>query len=150
MTERTSFFRNSPLPWRALSAAALGFALVLAAPAAALADDVVEAARAAGIVGEQATGTDVGLLGIRDQARATDDLRRRVAQINGERRQVYFDRAARVSVDGVTVTPAEMAAATACQLFSNRVDVNEWYRDEGGTWRQRTASAPVAMPSFCQ
>jgi uncharacterized protein len=135
---------------RGAMVAALGMALVLSAPAAALADDVVDAARAAGIVGEQATGTEVGLLGIRDDARATDDLRRRVAQINGERRQVYFDRAGRVSQQGgVTVTPAEMAAATTCQLFANRVSVGEWYRDETGTWRQHTASAPVQMPSFC-
>jgi uncharacterized protein YdbL (DUF1318 family) len=149
MTNKPSLFRPPRLPWRALLAA-LGFAMALAAPAAAIADEVVDAARTAGIVGEQATGTEVGLLGIRDEARAEADLRRRVAQINGERRQVYFDRAARVSVDGVTVTPAEMAAATACQLLSSRVAVGDWYRDEGGTWRQRTADAPVAIPSFCQ
>jgi uncharacterized protein YdbL (DUF1318 family) len=137
-------------PLRAALIATAGVALVLATPAAAIADDVVDAARAAGIVGEQATGTEVGLLGIRDEARANDDLRRRVSQINGERRQVYFDRAGRVSQQGgVTVTPAEMAAATTCQLFASRVGVGEWYRDESGTWRQRTASAPVAMPSFC-
>jgi len=137
-------------PLRAGLVALAGIGLVMAAPAAAMADDVVNAARAAGIVGEQSTGTEVGLLGIRDDARATDDLRRRVAQINGERRQVYFDRAGRVSQQGgVTVTPAEMAAATTCQLFASRVSVGEWYRDEAGTWRQHTASAPVQMPSFC-
>ena len=42
-----------------------------------------------------------------------------------------------------------MAAATTCQLFANRVDLGEWYRDEAGGWRQRTANAPVATPSFC-
>lgn len=145
MSNKTSFLSS-----RAMMAAAALFALALATPASALADDVVEAARSSGIVGEQANGTEVGLLGIRDEARADADLRRRVAQINGERRRVYFDRAARVSVDGVTVTPAEMAAATACQLFSSRVALGEWYRDEGGTWRQRTESAPVATPSFCR
>jgi uncharacterized protein YdbL (DUF1318 family) len=135
---------------RTLAVAVCALSLGLSAQALAQADDVVAAARTAGIVGEQASGTEVGTLGIRDEARANDDLRRRVAQINGERRQVYFDRAASRSQElGMTVAPAEMAAATACQLLANRVGVGEWYRDEAGAWRQRTASAPVARPSFC-
>lgn len=130
-------------------AAALALMGAVAAPAFAQAD-AISAARSAGIIGEQTNGTEVGTLGIRDEARATDDLRRRVAQVNGERRQVYFDRAeARSRELGITVSPAEMAAATACQLLTSRVGVGEWYRDEGGTWRQRSADAPVAMPSFC-
>lgn len=153
MTQRSYTFTDRSarrLTLRGAFIAAAGFALAMTAPASALADDVVDAARAAGIIGEQASGTEVGLLGVRDDARATDDLRRRVAQINGERRQVYFDRATRLSREGgTTVTPAEMAAATTCQLFANRIAVGEWYRDEAGAWRQRTSSAAVQTPSFC-
>ena len=42
-----------------------------------------------------------------------------------------------------------MAAAVACEVFQNRIAVGERYRDEAGQWRQRSASQPVALPSFC-
>jgi hypothetical protein len=42
-----------------------------------------------------------------------------------------------------------MAAAVACEVFSSRIAVGERYRNEGGQWRQRTASGAAEMPSFC-
>jgi hypothetical protein len=130
----------SPLPLRkALAGLAIAAAL-LGAPAAAIADDVVDAARAGGVIGEQADG----YLGVASGQTASADLRARVDQINIRRRAAYTDRA---SQTGASVN--EMAAAVACQLLSTRVAVGERYRDEAGTWRQRTASAPVAVPSFC-
>ncbi len=101
---------------------------------------MLDAARAAGVIGEQADG----YLGVAAGQTASADLRARVDQINIRRRAAYTERAA---ATGVSVN--EMAAAVACQLLASRVQVGERYRDESGTWRQRTASAPVAIPSFC-
>ncbi|HVK80818.1 MAG TPA: DUF1318 domain-containing protein, partial [Verrucomicrobiae bacterium] len=72
------------------------------------------------------------------------DLRGRVEQNNIQRRQLFTRRAAERSV-----SVNEMAAAVACEVFERRIAVGERYRDEGGQWRQRTASSPVATPSFC-
>lgn len=124
---------------RALAAAAIAGAL-FGAPASAIADDVVDAARAAGVIGEQADG----YLGIASGQTASADLRARVDQINIRRRAAYTERATQT---GVSVN--EMAAAVACQILTTRVNVGERYRDEAGAWRQRTASQPVAAPSFC-
>lgn len=109
----------------------------LAAPALAqTADPVVEAARTAGKVGEQADGY-LGLVSGGDA-----DLRARVDQINIKRRAVYTDLAAK---RGVTIN--EVAGATACQLFSDRVGPGQFYRGENGQWTQRQGT--VTMPSFC-
>jgi len=123
----------------ALVVAALS-ACLLAAPASAQSDATISAARAAGQIGEQADG----FLGVVTGAAPGADVRARVDQINIQRRALYTRRA---SERGVTVN--EMAAAVACEVFQNRVAVGERYRDEGSQWRQRTASEPVAMPSFC-
>lgn len=111
----------------------------LAAPALAqAADSVVEAARSSGKVGEQADG----YLGL--TAGGDADLKSRVDQINIKRRAVYTDLAAK---RGVTIT--EVAAATACQLFRDRVAPGQFYRAENGQWTQRQGGAPMVMPSFC-
>ncbi len=123
--------------------AAIGFALLLATAVPALAqaaDPVVEAARDAGIVGEQSDG----YLGIRGGGNA--DLVKRVNQINIQRRAVYTDTAAAKS--GVTVV--DVGAATACQLFKTRVAPNQYYRTANGEWRQRTGNVPVALPPYCE
>ncbi len=72
------------------------------------------------------------------------DLRGRVDQNNIRRRALYTRRATERNA-----TVNEMAAAVACEVFQSRIAVGEKYRDESGQWRQRTASSPVAMPSFC-
>ena len=125
---------------RVLAAALTIASLALATPAAAVADPVVDSARASGVIGEQADG----YMGVRPGADANADVRARMEQINIRRRQVYTTRA---NERGVSVN--EMAAAVACEVFSSRIEVGEYYRDESGQWRQHTASSPVAKPSFC-
>ncbi len=141
MTKHT---RALALPTRALQlmlgALLLAAGLALAPPAHAQADSVIAQARAGGVIGEQADG----FMGVAAGQSASADVRARVDQINIRRRAAYTQRAAE---RGVTVN--EMAAAVACEIFQGRIAVGERYRDEGGAWRQRTASAPVAIPSFC-
>lgn len=104
------------------------------------ADPVVESARAAGFVGEQADG----YLGIVKGGGAAD-LKAHVDAINIQRRAIYTDTASKKP--GVTVT--DVGAAAGCQQFRNRVAVGHFYRDPSGTWRQHTANAPVTIPSYC-
>lgn len=124
------------------AAAVIAGALMLAAPALAQAqsDTVVQQARANGLVGEQADG----YLGFVPSASISADLRGRVEQINIQRRALYTRRAAERNV-----SVNEMAAAVACEVFDRRIAMGERYRNEGGQWRQRTASTPVEKPSFC-
>lgn len=124
----------------ALAAFILAAGLALVSPAHAQADGVIAQARAAGVIGEQADG----YLGVVSGQTASADARARMDQINIQRRAVYTRRAGE---RGVTVN--EMAAAVACEVFANRIEVGERYRDQTGAWRQRTASQPVAIPSFC-
>jgi uncharacterized protein len=115
--------------------------LALSAPAFAQAADATLAqARANGLIGEQADG----YLGFVPGASISADLRGRVEQNNIQRRQLFTRRAAERAV-----SVNEMAAAVACEVFERRIAMGERYRDEAGQWRQRTASSPVAQPSFC-
>ena len=125
---------------RALALAALAAAtLTFAAPVMAQSDPLTQA-RASGLIGEQADG----YLGYVPGASISADLRGRVEQNNLQRRQLYTRRATERSV-----SVSEMAAAVACEVFERRIAMGERYRDEGGQWRQRTATQPVAEPSFC-
>lgn len=124
---------------RAALAAMVLAAAFTAAPASAQ-DGAITQARAAGAIGEQADG----YLGVRTGQTASADLRARVDQLNIRRRAEYTTRAERNNA-----TPSEMAASIVCVLFGERLRVGEYYRDEGGTWRQYTAAAPVALPSWC-
>jgi uncharacterized protein YdbL (DUF1318 family) len=119
----------------ALAAAALAFA----APAMAQNGDLASA-RAGGLIGEQADG----YLGFVPGAQISADLRGRVDQNNMQRRQLYTRRA-----NERNVSVNEMAAAVACEVFESRIAIGERYRNESGQWRQRTATQPVQMPSFC-
>jgi uncharacterized protein YdbL (DUF1318 family) len=125
-----------------LSAAALiAGAIAFTAPSWAQAQDAaISTARAAGQVGEQADG----YLGFVPGAAISADLRGRVEQNNIRRRALYTQRATQRSA-----SVNEMAAAVACEVFQGRIAVGERYRNEGGQWRQRTASNPVEVPSFC-
>jgi uncharacterized protein YdbL (DUF1318 family) len=102
------------------------------------ADPIVEQARSAGQVGEQADG----YLG--SPQPLSGDLKARVDQINIKRRAVYTDLAAQ---RGVTVL--EVGAATACEQFKSRIGVGHVYRDENGAWLKNTPNTPVKLPSFC-
>jgi uncharacterized protein YdbL (DUF1318 family) len=120
--------------------AALAAAVAFSLPAAAQ-DAALNQARGQGLIGEQADG----YLGFVPGASISADLRGRVEQNNIQRRALYTRRAAE---RGVSVN--EMAAAVACQVFERpQIAVGERYRNEGGQWRQRTASAAVEVPSFC-
>jgi len=123
-----------------IAGALLVAAMMFAAPARAQNDAAVQQARAAGQVGEQADG----FLGLVPGQQVSAAVRGRVDQINIQRRALYTRRAAERSV-----TVNEMAAAVACEVFQSRIAEGERYRNEGGQWRQRTASAAVEMPSFC-
>lgn len=125
------------LAFTAIAAAALA----LSAPAfAQAADSALTQARSQGLIGEQADG----YLGFVPGATISADLRGRVEQNNIQRRQLFTRRAAERAV-----SVNEMAAAVACEVFERRIAMGERYRDEAGQWRQRTASSPVAQPSFC-
>ena len=124
---------------RPLLSVLLAAGFVAGSVSAQTADPVVEAARAAGTIGEQSDG----FLGVRLPGNA--DLAKRVSQINIQRRAVYTDTAA--SKTGVTVI--DVGAATACQLFRTRVPTGQYYRTPTGEWRKRETSAPVPLPSYC-
>jgi uncharacterized protein YdbL (DUF1318 family) len=120
--------------------AALAAAVAFSVPAAAQ-DAALNQARSQGLIGEQADG----YLGFVPGATISADLRGRVEQNNIQRRALYTRRAAE---RGVSVN--EMAAAVACQVFERpQIAIGERYRNEGGQWRQRTASAAVEVPNFC-
>jgi hypothetical protein len=137
---------RTPIMGRKILAIGLGAvaalaALGLAAPAGAQSDPVIERAAAEGQIGEQADG----YLGVVAEANVSADVRARIDQINIRRRALYTQRAAESGA-----TTSEMAAAVACQIFRGRIGVGEKYRDESGVWRTHSASAPVAVPSFCR
>ncbi len=124
---------------RMIALAAVAAALSLVAPSWAQ-GDLVAQARENRQIGEQADG----YLGFVPGAEISAALRGRVEQINIQRRALYTRRAAERNV-----SVNEMAAAVACEVFENRIALGESYRNEAGQWRQRTASNPVQMPSFC-
>jgi hypothetical protein len=129
--------------FRTMAVAAVAAATLFALPALAQAgrDPVIEAARGAGQVGEQADG----YLGFVQGQAPNADLKARVDQTNIKRRAIYTDAVA--GEPGKTV--ADMAAATACELFGNRVDVGHFYRGADGVWRQRKAGEAMALPPYC-
>ena len=87
---------------------------------------MIDAAKAQGVVGEQADG----YLGIRTTA--DPDLRTAVSATNSARRQVYAASAADVG------TSTEVAAA---RMFESqllpRISTGQWYRNASGQWVQR-------------
>lgn len=109
--------------------AAAGAAVVLAQPAAAQSASAkakVDAAKAQGVVGEQADGF-LGFVG-----NADTETRAAVAEINAGRAQVYREAAARNG------TAPEAAGASA---FSNyvfpRLPAGQYYRAADGSWKRK-------------
>ncbi len=105
-------------------------ALGVAAGAAFAQDDtqkaIVDAAKAQGIVGEQADG----YLGIRTTA--SPELRAAVEATNAGRRQVY----ARTATTTGVATEVAAARMFEAQLFP-RISSGQWYRNAQGQWVQR-------------
>ncbi len=94
--------------------------------------------RATGKVGEQADGY-LGIVGSADGA-----LRAQVDAVNIKRRAYYTDLAAKRNAK-----IEEVAAATACQLFSSKVQPGQYYRLPDGVWRQRDPGETIPLPSYC-
>jgi uncharacterized protein YdbL (DUF1318 family) len=111
-------------------AAAVAATLVL--PVAAVAQSAsaktaVDAAKAAGIVGEQADGF-LGFV----TAGADPAVKSAVAEINAGRAQLYAQAAAK---NGVTPTAA--GAAAYKQVVESRLKAGEYYRPAGGAWTRK-------------
>ncbi|TMJ19638.1 MAG: DUF1318 domain-containing protein [Alphaproteobacteria bacterium] len=120
-----------------LIAAGIGIAVVAVTRAYAM-QDAAGQLRASGQVGEQSDGY-LGLVGA-----APADVRAQMEQVNIQRRAAYTQLATQ---RGATIE--EVAAATACQLFSGRVGPGQYYRLPDGVWRQRNGNEPVPRPSHC-
>jgi uncharacterized protein YdbL (DUF1318 family) len=108
---------------------ALGLAAALALPVAAIAQSAqtkatVDAAKAAGIVGEQADGFLGFVTGAADPA-----VKAAVAEINAGRAQVYREAATK---NGVTAAAAGAAAFESVILLKLRP--GDYYRPAGGSW----------------
>ena len=113
-------------------AAALGIAVPVAAQTPA-----IDAARAAGAVGERFDG----YMGYAVAPSAT--LRSQVETINIRRRALYHDLAARKGV-----SPQEVGITAGCQLLA-RVGVGQAYLLSDGAWRRRAACQPAPRPAYC-
>ena len=111
-------------------------ALVAAAPAAAQ-TPAVDAARAAGVIGERYDGY-VGVA-----APASAAVRSQVAAINIRRRSLYSRLAASKGV-----SPQDVGITAGCQLLA-RVGVGETYMWADGAWRRRAAGRS-AVPDYCR
>lgn len=113
----------------------LGVAALAAGAAYAQADGSASL-RASGSVGEQADG----YLGIVGDAPA--GVRDQVNAINIKRRAFYTDIA---RTRGATVQ--EVAVATACKVFQNKVQQGQFYRLADGVWRKRDGA--IDLPGYC-
>jgi uncharacterized protein YdbL (DUF1318 family) len=110
--------------------------LLLASPAAAQ-SPAVDAAIAAGQVGERYDG----YLGV--VSAVSPSLRAQVARINIERRSIYSNFAT-----SRRVSPQDVGITAGCQLLG-RVGVGQAYLLSDGSWRRRGAGQPAPVPNYC-
>jgi uncharacterized protein YdbL (DUF1318 family) len=122
-----------------LTLVSLAAAIVLAGTAAAQAEADSNALRASGAVGETAAGYMAATPG----GSLSAEAKREMDQINIKRRAFYTQKAGET---GLTV--AQFAQNSACAIFKTSLQPGQWYRDEGGAWRQRGAG-PTPLPSWC-
>jgi uncharacterized protein YdbL (DUF1318 family) len=113
-------------------------ALLMLAPAASAQTAAVDAARAAGIVGERYDGY-MGLSGP-----ASAQVRSQVATINIRRRSLYSNLAASRGA-----SPQDVGITAGCQLLA-RVGVGQAYMLPDGAWRRRAAGQGVPVPEYCR
>ena len=111
--------------------------LIAAAPAAAQ-TAAVNAARAAGTVGERYDG----YLGVNGPVSAA--VRSQVANINIQRRSLYSRFAASRGV-----SPQDVAVTAGCQLLA-RVAPGEAYMWGDGVWRRRGPGQGAPVPGYCR
>lgn len=86
--------------------------------------DVVNAAKAAGVLGEQADG----YVGVRVESEVTPEIRAAMAEINAGRAELYRQAAERTGV-----SPAAAGASSFTQRFDS-IPAGQWYRDTSGNW----------------
>ena len=120
-----------------MRAIVLAAALVAAAPAAAQ-TPAVNAARAAGTVGERYDG----YIGV--AAPVTGVVRSQVATINLRRRSLYSNLAAAKGV-----SPQDVGITAGCQLLA-RIGIGEAYMLNDGAWRRRAPGQAVPLPNYCR
>ncbi len=123
--------KTSPMTFRkffVLGAAvvALGVAAGAAFAQTPAQKSLIDAAKAQGVVGEQADG----YLGIRTSA--DPDLQTAITATNSARRRVYAASAAEVG----TATEVAAARMFESQLLP-RISTGQWYRNAAGQWVQR-------------
>ena len=111
--------------------------LILAMPAAAQ-TPAVNAARAAGQVGERYDG----YLGV--AAPVSQAVRNQVASINIQRRQLYSNLAASRGA-----SPQDVGVTAGCQLLA-RVGTGQSYLLGDGAWRRRAAGQAAPVPDYCR
>lgn len=111
--------------------------LFAAVPAAAQ-TPAVDAARAAGAVGERYDG----YLGV--AAPVSGAVRSQIASINIQRRSLYSRLAASKGV-----SPQDVGITAGCQLLS-RVGIGEAYMLGDGQWRRRAAGQGAPAPDYCR
>jgi len=111
-------------------------ALLAAAPASAQ-TPAVDAARAAGVIGERYDGY-IGVAGP-----ASPAVRSQVARINIQRRSLYSRLA---SSKGVS--PQDVGITAGCQILA-RVGLGEAFMWADGAWRRRAAGQSV-VPDYCR
>ena len=98
----------------------------------------VDAARAAGTVGERYDG----YMGV--AAAAAEPLRSQVAAINIRRRSLYSNLATSRGA-----SPQEVGITAGCQLLA-RVGAGQAYMLGDGRWRHRAAGQPAPVPDYCR
>ncbi len=111
--------------------------LFAAVPAAAQ-TPAVDAARAAGAVGERYDG----YLGVAAPVSAA--VRSQIAGINIQRRSLYSRLAGSKGV-----SPQDVGITAGCQLLA-RVGVGEAYMLGDGLWRRRAAGQGAPAPDYCR
>jgi len=113
-------------PRRRLFKGALAAALatVFAGAGAEAASPAIETAKDGCVVGERIDG----YLGVIDEARANDSLRREVASINQQRKAAYARLAAQ---NGVSI---EATAMVAAERLISRAEPGECVQNESGAW----------------
>ena len=112
--------------------------LLALAPATMAQTPAVDAARAAGAVGERYDG----YVGVTGAVSAT--VRSQVATINIQRRALYSRLAASRGV-----SPRDVGITAGCQLLA-RVGVSEAYMLGDGAWRRRGPGQAAPVPDYCR
>ncbi len=110
---------------------ALAATMILATPASAQRDPAYQAARSAGLVGEQPDGY-LGFVGT-----PSAEIRRMVEDLNIRRRAAYTERAA-----AANATVEQFAFTSGCRLIAETAP-GERYRAPDGSWQTRTSAPPV-------